>query len=207
MSYKTIKSTLKSAGLTLAGITLGYLPFAQTAQAETSQESLMRVKQAVKAQRVGYSIYSGAPLDTVDVFKKGGLTITSGKDFTAFEDEGTKQSTFIYDIKNDGKPNVITFTDGKVDDAGRAFIELTGLSGARGGLETELSLSDMELRMKGKTPYTTRRVIVTNYRDSSTTAYDFGSGEMAKTGAEGISLAERLYTGMIGKAKRLLGLQ
>lgn len=200
MSYKT---ALKIGMLTA----LSYLAIGNQANAETMQESLTRVKQAVKAQRIGYSIYSGAPLDTVDVFQKGDFTIKSGKDFTAFQDEGNEKSIFIYDIKNDGRPNVITFTNGKVDDPGRAFIELTGLNGARGGLETELSLSDLELRMKGKTPYTTRRVIVTNYQDSTATAYDFGSGEMAETDVEGITLAERLYTGMVGKAKRILGVQ
>lgn len=45
MNYKTIKSTLKSAGLTLAGITLGYLPFSQTAEAEKAVPDTAYVKE------------------------------------------------------------------------------------------------------------------------------------------------------------------
>ena len=45
MNYKTIKQTLKSAGLTLAGTALGYLPFAQTANAESAVPDTAYVKE------------------------------------------------------------------------------------------------------------------------------------------------------------------
>jgi|SRR3989344_968352 len=42
MNYKTIKQTLKSAGLTLAGTALGYLPFVQPANAEEANTRALR---------------------------------------------------------------------------------------------------------------------------------------------------------------------
>lgn len=52
MNYKTIKSTLKSAGLTLAGITLGYLAFAQIAQAEGIKEHRIGKAYGITAEQL-----------------------------------------------------------------------------------------------------------------------------------------------------------
>ena len=197
---------LKTLLQTVLYTAIGYLGMASTAQAETIQESLNKIKQATRSQRTGHSVYSGAPFDTVDVFEKGDLTINSGKEFTSFYERGSERSLYLFDIRNDGRPNIIVLTKGRVKSIEENRIELTGLAGTS-SLEFEVSMNHMEQELSGRTHYNTREVYAPNYRDSSVAVYDFDKNESGRVrDARAIGTFEGLYKGVIVRAKKALGL-
>jgi len=91
MNYNTFKTGLKSAGLTLAGMVIGYLPFANAARAEdptTLQRDVNKIAQSLMRTRKP-EFYLG--------FENGYISFHSTRDYQPPQPKDPKGSWFQYE--------------------------------------------------------------------------------------------------------------
>jgi len=114
---KTLRNILIGAGFSL-GIALATPQYA-VSQTESINpipiEELQKIKDAVKEKGVTHSMRINALSDSVSVYEKENLKISSGKYFTSFRKTSDKGIIFLYDILNDGIADCLILTDGPVN--------------------------------------------------------------------------------------------
>lgn len=192
--------------LTLAEIILSLGLISSVASAKETQE-MNRINEQVKQQATGMYVDGVAPLDTVFVYQNPSMKIHSCRRFTIFK---TGSGAFIYDIGNDENGDRFIFVDGTVSRPEEGFIDLEGLGGVK-GLDIKIDLNPMSKRVKGLTPYNTRKVYGVAYGDSSVTAGDFNKDAYGilegQDGSETIRKLQHFYSDVRERAKALLGIK